>query len=286
MTCEASQAVPLLDYAPTPLPFYRCRSFRRCCCIAFVLAATISAGYLYRDALARTYGAAQNAIELRRLFDSCMAHTYAADRVLFDEARDAIKVNGGRAARDPATWTSGPVSFARYTRMQIEPRVWATDRSGVSDLYQLQVLDDRIAGRVRCVSGIRQPYPSTMVTGGDELFVHARRSGNGEERLVVVGFSPTAFMYGARTPFMTQVISKPDWLRSAETKFGLRTWSFEFVVPTDQPLKLYAGQPDSFDESHFTIAYETPTGSGTIDGWLSPDDTVTLTVRDGPAASQ
>jgi hypothetical protein len=48
-------------------------------------------------------------------------------------------------------------------------------------------------------------------------------------------------------------------------------------------LRLYAGQPDPVDSSHFTIPYETTSGRGTIDGWLQADDTVKMQVRDGPA---
>jgi hypothetical protein len=48
-------------------------------------------------------------------------------------------------------------------------------------------------------------------------------------------------------------------------------------------LRFFAGQPEPDDESHFTIRYETTEGSGTIDGWLMPDDSVKFQIRDGPA---
>ena len=50
-------------------------------------------------------------------------------------------------------------------------------------------------------------------------------------------------------------------------------------------LRLYAGQIDPNDESHFTIDCETPAGRGTIDGWLLADDTVKVEVRNGPATA-
>jgi hypothetical protein len=46
--------------------------------------------------------------------------------------------------------------------------------------------------------------------------------------------------------------------------------------------RLFAGQPDPNDASHFTIAYECDGQKGTIDGWLMNDDSVKLEVRDGP----
>jgi hypothetical protein len=51
---------------------------------------------------------------------------------------------------------------------------------------------------------------------------------------------------------------------------------------------LFAGQPDSQDESHFTIGYavrmtvDDDWTSGVIDGWLHDDDSLELRVRDGP----
>jgi hypothetical protein len=50
-------------------------------------------------------------------------------------------------------------------------------------------------------------------------------------------------------------------------------------------LRIYSGQPDPADASHFTLAYETAEGRGTIDGWLMSDDSVKMAVRDGPAAA-
>jgi hypothetical protein len=48
-------------------------------------------------------------------------------------------------------------------------------------------------------------------------------------------------------------------------------------------LRLFAGQPDPNDDSHFTIRYEVDNQPGTIDGWLQADDTIKLQIRDGPA---
>jgi hypothetical protein len=50
--------------------------------------------------------------------------------------------------------------------------------------------------------------------------------------------------------------------------------------------KLFAGQPDAADQSHFTIAYESRGRKGTIDGWLANDDSIKLEVRDGPLRGQ
>ena len=52
-------------------------------------------------------------------------------------------------------------------------------------------------------------------------------------------------------------------------------------------IRIYAGQPDPVDHSHFTMKYEIDnfpgTLFGTIDGWLQNDDTVKMQFRDDPA---
>ena len=47
-------------------------------------------------------------------------------------------------------------------------------------------------------------------------------------------------------------------------------------------LRLYAGQVDPHDASHFTIEYRAAHGGGMIDGWLQNDDTVKFRVRSKP----
>jgi hypothetical protein len=52
--------------------------------------------------------------------------------------------------------------------------------------------------------------------------------------------------------------------------------------PVEMPQRIFAGQCDPVDPSHFSIEYEWPTGlHGFIDGRLGDDDTVRLTVRPG-----
>jgi hypothetical protein len=63
-----------------------------------------------------------------------------------------------------------------------------------------------------------------------------------------------------------------------------RDKSFTFQLSIDKPLKLYAGQPDPKDASHFTIRYTAGEEEGFIDGWLQDDDTVKLKQRPGAAS--
>lgn len=59
--------------------------------------------------------------------------------------------------------------------------------------------------------------------------------------------------------------------------------AFHIFLTRAERFRAYAGQPDPADASHFTIKYEIDHVPGTIDGWLQPDASVKLQLRDGPA---
>lgn len=64
-------------------------------------------------------------------------------------------------------------------------------------------------------------------------------------------------------------------------------WNYlRIPLRPDQIMRIYAGQPDPDDAAHFTIKYEIDNLPGTIDGRLEADDTVTLKILDGPAATR
>lgn len=100
---------------------------------------------------------------------------------------------------------------------------------------------------------------------------------------MAVNFDQLAFVAGEPRPFSV-VVAGPggrlgNWVR--RTAFSDMT----YCPPASSRTRIYFGQPDPVDASHFTIGYDAGGVSGTIDGWLLPDDTVRLTVRDGPAAA-
>jgi hypothetical protein len=119
--------------------------------------------------------------------------------------------------------------------------------------------------------------------GSKTLFLHARRA-NGARRVVVVTVlgrtidprvfhSPGASLCNASVYSMASIRADPT-LKSSR-HFAL----YPLPLTPLGKLKLYAGQADPADESHFTIDFETQGVRGTIDGWLLPDDTVILQIR-------
>jgi hypothetical protein len=129
---------------------------------------------------------------------------------------------------------------------------------------------------------------SGLGTPAGIAFCHTRQSPGGEERMVIVG------CYGVRQPPPASEAGSTPLAIAATASPTDKIWisSKLFKRPRlDLPTatgarRLYAGQIDPGDASHFTIRYEINDKAGTIDGWLGENDTVKLQVRNGPAASQ
>jgi hypothetical protein len=114
-----------------------------------------------------------------------------------------------------------------------------------------------------------------------QVFLHARCSPAGRQRLLEVSFDPLCFLAGGTEPFT----ARARWLdgRWGEMGYAHAMTPFHFDLPASKPLRLSPGRPDPLDESHFTIPYDAGGAAGTIDGWLQADESVKLVVRDGPA---
>ena len=111
-------------------------------------------------------------------------------------------------------------------------------------------------------------------------FLHARRVAGGEQRLVAVlmsrfsGPEHTVAFYGR--------VFRPGTLRAGpmqlsderQSRVMMDTWRGGRV-------RVYAGQPDPADPSHFTIPFEVDDRPGTLEGWLEEDDTLRFRLTHG-----
>jgi hypothetical protein len=108
------------------------------------------------------------------------------------------------------------------------------------------------------------------------IFCHERRSSGGNLRLVVI-----------HDDFCYSILKPPSLWHRPERVWPAGSRRYFSGLPLelsywDQPIKVYAGQPDLNDESHFTVRFESAGRPGIIDGWLQDDDSVKLEVREGP----
>jgi hypothetical protein len=121
----------------------------------------------------------------------------------------------------------------------------------------------------------------------DPLFLHARRRPDGERRLVCVSIGyesgkPIRLQFEADV-LVPATVARPGW----------RGPTVVSSLPQDaagKPPRIYAGQPDAADETHFTMRYEFPEArngvlkvrNGVIHGYLRDNDTVELKVEEEP----
>lgn len=116
------------------------------------------------------------------------------------------------------------------------------------------------------------------------VFSHARNSPADHRRLVVVTFSTSyeEICHGSLYPY---IIIPGARLGSAPARAPIPANNLaiplSIVHTSEDVLRFYAGQLDSADPSHFTIAYNFNQSNGTIDGWLRDDETVILWPREG-----
>jgi hypothetical protein len=149
------------------------------------------------------------------------------------------------------------------------------------------------------------------------LFLHGRQTPAGHERAVLLVAYPDGGGAGSTTRpalgrslwFWYAMVDLAAWSGKPPPKpkpgtfarmggpepphpatRGYGAWRF----PPDwkllqQPLRLFAGQPDPDDPTHFTIGYEYDGEPGTIDGYLEDGpprgESIRFVVRDGPAAA-
>ena len=236
------------------------------------------------------------------LYRQCLSYSApagaAAGAPVFDESLEAGPVAVGEWV-DPGGQTRYVWRMSRGdpTAVVIQPpaadvppapRPYLAYGRSVHEIARLSWTNNLLRGQVLCASSpwLRRQsvFGSSLTSDGyyhRHVFVHARRSPAGRQRLLVVSFDPLCFLAGGPQPFSADV----RWL---DGRWGDMGYAYGFVppafaVPASKPLRLFAGQPDPLDESHFTIPYDAGGVAGTIDGWLQADDGVKLVVRDGPA---
>jgi hypothetical protein len=146
------------------------------------------------------------------------------------------------------------------------------------------------------------PAGAAGPAGRPIAFLHERRTPAGRRRLVVLWYDPDPIDGNPASGFAgldAAVMVRPaTWDRpSDEVSLTPSSLSGTFGIVQWRPaFRLYAGEPDPADESHFTLRYEAGGEAGTIDGWLKdpeandvvdddPTPDVLVRVRDGPCSA-
>jgi len=249
-----------LDYAPAPPK--RRKWLRRSVFLIFLLGVGAVCW--------RWGGAAWHQARLLYWQRQCLRYTAPANQIVYEEDPvNAAKLMATDAQYAPyplkrrtqsESFTAAPVNAAAYV-----PACWARFESASNPLVSLQL------GRAY----------------GAIVFLHERVAPSGHRRLVSVRYFPdidtfvAAFINGYN--YSTETITAAT-LRSPPTP-AMRAYAIDVLsgYPRHPPMvRMYAGQIDPNDPSHFTIRYEMWGQTDTLDGRLDDNDDVTLTPRKLP----
>lgn len=236
--------------------------------------------------------------QLRTYFNECLRYTRSDAGPSFDETHDPLPVffygTSWRAGRPMLIQFRGDVGVALPKELDrgFSSLIYPSRRVE-RKLLNVKYLSAEACGRSLCMPAC---FPRPEAFGpapyhsweGDvyELFVHGRSAaGRGARRLVGVTFDATTFTAGDTTPLTIYIYSSPGLLPGNWCRKVARH-SLGFPCSPSEPLRLFYGQPDPTDASHFTIRYSAGQRQGVIHGRLQRDDSVTLTAEESPLTSK
>jgi hypothetical protein len=243
---------PQLDYATAP-PLYRRRAVRQAAVMIAILA-VIGVGYHY---LAPFKPRVRAMIIERR----AATITYPPTQVAWEE--DPARI---------AAWTGGAASGPD----------WATlnDYGKVLAVY---LTPPAFRGAVQ--------IPGMVGNGAAVIYVGIRNAGAGS-RMVSIHMVDQPYHLDRRTAssvgngILYVMTVRPATL-TTDIAFRSFSWADPGTLNQIPPgqLRLYWGQSDPADAARFTIRFESPATSGTIDCRLKPDDTVQFKVIPNPTTA-
>ena len=119
------------------------------------------------------------------------------------------------------------------------------------------------------------------------LFLHERRNGFGESRLVAVLAYAEEWRVDSQgtrpMPRLVAAVFRPGTtFKNPILSHDINPWSAPvWMDDGHRPFRFYAGQPDASDASRFTVLYDVAGAPRVLDGWLLDDDSVRLECRGG-----
>jgi hypothetical protein len=200
---------------------------------------------------AQAAATAQQAAKVRADLDACRAYRAPADRVVCEldpaRAKALLGANASGASTD-----GGYAAIYRDMGAEFTPTCWKA--IGAYAIYP----DGDTAGK-------------WGISPAGIAFLHERTAPGGAPAIVRV---QVGMISTAKPVLNPLVIRDVHGLGVAPRELGI------LLDPADD-FRVFAGQPDGADASHFTIGYEINGKRGMIDGWLLPDDQIKLTPREG-----
>jgi len=257
-----------LDYAATP-PWHSRRRTRRILIIGVCLISVITSAYItcqhFRPIIQRNLAVAE-------LHEKCLNYTIPPEQIVYEE-NHGIPTTAGAGNAPPPTYTISGVLPPDMGGMMSRDFAW----------YWLYP---------RFLSKQPAIWRSISTIQFDHLlFLHGRRATGSSLRLVSVEIRP-GILHAEPPPMHTCLIQirviRPGSVFSTGQELSVqRLNSIGDLSNPPFGLRIYGGQIDPNDASHFTIDFIWPVVNErrTVDGWLQTTDTVKFSLRPTTASS-
>jgi hypothetical protein len=209
--------------------------------------------------------AALRQAQVRYYQHQCLIYAAPADQVVYEEEpAEAAKLLANRSDYAPFRWD-----------------FWAPPSAKMPAPAATRILPSYQS--FESLNGRRMGMPGGTAYES-VLFLHERTTSSGQRRLVKVTLIAAPFSFwafviegdGYESHRWAQSNRYPTWIEPLDT--GPRNSGSPWP-PHPPQLRIYAGQPDPKDASHFTIRYQAWGQQDVMDGYLVNSDTVTLKPR-------
>lgn len=190
-----------------------------------------------------------------------------------------------------AWWRWGPAVRERVTLLMAQRQcaAYVAPTDHLISTEPLPVLWEtsftQTAGDPQCLADLMGYLPADVPgnrLGGPVLFLHARKTTSGVERIVVLRRTPPQRRMSIDIP-LAYTVTLIEAAAAREGKPVQKTFIVEEVLDpiyddaaAEPALRFFAGQPDASDPARFTVAYEITGRRGAIEGRLVDTDS------DGP----
>ncbi len=209
----------------------------------------------------RCYGSVVTKLRILYYQRQCMAFALPPATVVYEEDQLAQPALLAR----PGYWAWGPSSSpSTVNGVLFSPACWET-------------------------VGMRQERRRlvNLAGPGSFLFMHERISPAGHRRLVLVQynrvFAESCPEFANGSNWTAESISEATLVSDVSVLRYTYDGVYHGKSPITAPLvRIYAGQADPADASHFTIRYQMWGQTDVVDGWLRDDESVELVPRNPP----
>jgi hypothetical protein len=113
------------------------------------------------------------------------------------------------------------------------------------------------------------------------LFMHERSAPSGRQYLVILRGDDIPYEQIAGLPLDCDTFTIANWRDDGWCAGGLRSYDGPVPLPVDEQIRIYAGQADPIDETHFTVRYIQNGITRIVDGYVEDRQEETDTTLPG-----